>query len=82
MPFLRSLSQAPCNPPLFMGGKIMIIKHKGSTKKRIYERLIAEKDAISKAKAIGLDQSTIDLMISLYREEVVYFKEHYSENRG
>lgn len=79
MPFLRSLSQAPCNPPIFHGGIIMISKHKGSTKKRIYERLIAEKGAISKAKAIGLDQSIIELMISLYQEEVDFFKEHYSE---
>ena len=79
MPFLRSLSQAPCNPPIFHGGTIMIIKHNGSTKKRVYERLIAEKETISKAKAIGLDKNTIDLMIALYLDEVDFFKEHYSE---
>lgn len=57
----------------------MVIKHKGSTKKRVYERLIAEKATISRAKEAGLDKSMIDKMIALYLDEVGFFKEHYSE---
>lgn len=57
----------------------MVIKHKDDTKKRVYERLIAEKATISRAKEAGLDKSVIDIMISLYLDEVDFFKEHYSE---
>ena len=57
----------------------MVIKNKCSAKKTVYKRLIGEKATISKTKELGLDPDIIDKMISLYRDEVEFYKSAYSE---